>query len=89
MAAADAPDTGSGIAMAASLHGALRLDAGAGSLRGGRRSWRTNTICNDRKYKYASNSHHGEAPRLDFRIFLRCNGTAPGLPNATTDAGLV
>jgi hypothetical protein len=89
MTTADAPYTGSGIATAASLHGALRLDAGAGSRRGGRRSRRTNTICNGRKYKYASNSHHGEAPRLDFRIFLRCNGTAPELPNATTDAGLV
>ena len=29
------------------------------------------------------------SPRLAFRIFLRCNGTAPGLPHATTGATLV
>jgi hypothetical protein len=81
-----APVAGLGVASAAGLNGALRLHRVA--IGGGDRR-RANTICNDRKSEYESNAHHGDTPRLDFRIFLRYNGTAPGLPNATTGANLV
>jgi hypothetical protein len=80
-----ASEAGVGIALAAHLHGALRLDTGAFADRGRCICRRTSTIDNDSEQQNEGRALHGDVPPIGILIFSAEAERRPDAP-ATTGA---